>query len=65
MSLIHDPEAYEKFDKIILIHGVRKTNELAYHDHIEHELRTNEFFGEWAREKLIYYPTVTREGVPQ
>jgi ferredoxin--NADP+ reductase len=61
MSLIHDPEAYEKFDKIILVHGVRKINELAYHDYIEHEITEHEFFGDWAREKLTYYPTVTRE----
>ncbi len=61
MSLIHDPEVYEKFEKIILIHGVRWTNELAYHDYIEYELSDHEFFGDWAREQLIYYPTVTRE----
>ena len=61
MSLIHDPETYERFDKIILIHGVRWTNELAYRDYLEQDLREHEFFGEWVREKLIYYPTVTRE----
>ena len=61
MSLIHDPETYERFEKVILIHGVRQVNELAYHDYIEHELTEHEFFGDWAREKLIYYPTVTRE----
>jgi ferredoxin--NADP+ reductase len=61
MSLIHDPETYERFDKIVLIHGVRWTNELAYRDYIEHELATHEFFGGWVREKLVYYPTVTRE----
>ena len=61
MSLIHDPETYERFEKIVLIHGVRQVNELAYHDYIEHELSDHEFFGDWVREKLIYYPTVTRE----
>ncbi|WP_428827418.1 ferredoxin--NADP reductase [Azonexus sp. IMCC34842] len=61
MSLIHEPETYERFDKVILIHGVRWTNELAYHDYIEEELSDHEFFGDWVREKLIYYPTVTRE----
>jgi len=61
MSLIHDPETYESFDKIILIHGVRWTNELAYHDYITQDLAQHEFFGDWAQEKLIYYPTVTRE----
>ena len=61
MSLIHDPETYERFEKIILIHGVRWTNELAYHDYIEHELASHEYFGDLARQQLIYYPTVTRE----
>ena len=61
MSLIHDPETYERFDKIILIHGVRWTNELAYHDYIEEDLKEHEYLGEMIREKLVYYPTVTRE----
>jgi ferredoxin/flavodoxin---NADP+ reductase len=61
MSLIHDPETYERFEKVILIHGVRWTNELAYHDYIQYELSNHEFFGDWVRDKLIYYPTVTRE----
>ena len=61
MSLIHDPETYERFEKVVLIHGVRRTSELAYRDYIEHDIASHEFFGEWVREKLIYYPTVTRE----
>ncbi len=61
MSLIHDPETYERFEKVILIHGVRWTNELAYHDYIEEDLKAHEYLGEEIREKLIYYPTVTRE----
>ena len=61
MSLIHDPETYERFEKIVLIHGVRQVNELAYHDYITQDLAEHEYFGELAREKLIYYPTVTRE----
>ena len=61
MSVIQDPEAYERFEKIILIHGVRHVSELAYVNFISNELPNNEFFGEMVREKLIYYPTVTRE----
>jgi len=61
MSLIHDPETYERFEKVILIHGVRWTSELAYHDYIEQDLKEHEYLGEEIREKLIYYPTVTRE----
>ncbi|MBV2131560.1 ferredoxin-NADP reductase [Pseudomonas sp. MAP12] len=61
MSVIQDPETYERFDKVILVHGVRWVSELAYADFITNELPNNEFFGEAVREKLIYYPLVTRE----
>lgn len=61
MSIIKDPDIYERFDKIILMHGVRFINELAYANYITHELPDNEFFGDIVRKKLIYYPTVTRE----
>lgn len=61
MSLIHEPETYERFEKIILIHGVRWTSELAYHDYIEQDLRDHEYLGEMIRDQLVYYPTVTRE----
>ncbi len=61
MSIIKDPEAYERFEKVVLVHGVRHVNELAYSDFITEHLPQNEYFGESVREKLIYYPTVTRE----
>ena len=61
MSIIKDPETYAKFDKVILTHGTRYTSELAYKQLITHELPTNEYFGDDVREKLIYYPTVTRD----
>ena len=61
LSIIKDPEAYARFEKIVLVHGVRQVSELAYSDFISRELPLNEFFGEEVREKLIYYPTVTRE----
>ena len=61
MSIIKDPDIYEKFEKVVLVHGVRQVNELAYADYIENELPNNEYFGDMVRGKLIYYPTVTRE----
>ncbi len=61
MSIIKDPEVYERFDTIILLHGVRFVSDLAYHDEICEALPNNEYFGELVREKLVYYPTVTRE----
>lgn len=61
MSIIKDPETYEQFDNVILTHGTREVSELAYQDLIQNELPNNEYFGDFIRDKLIYYPTVTRE----
>lgn len=61
MSIIKDPDIYERFDKVILVHGARFITELAYQETICNELPGNEFFGDWVRDKLVYYPTVTRE----
>ena len=61
MSIIRDPEVYDRFEKVILVHGVRRIVDLAYRDYITNELPRNEFFGEVVREKLVYYPTVTRD----
>ena len=60
MSVIKDPEVYERFDKVILTHGVREVSELAYQEIIS-ELPNNEFFGDMVQGKLLYYPSVTRE----
>jgi len=61
MSIIRDPATYEAFEKVVLIHGVRLVSELAYQDYLTKDLPNDEFLGEMVREKLIYYPTVTRE----
>ncbi len=61
LSIIKDPEVYENFDKVILVHGCRYINELTYQRLITHELKHNEYFGDSVKEKLIYYPAVTRE----
>jgi ferredoxin--NADP+ reductase len=61
ISIIKDPETYDRFEKVILVHGVREVSELAYADYIAEELPKDEHIGELVRDKLIYYPTVTRE----
>jgi len=61
MSIIKDPQTYERFEKIILVHGVRYRSELAYRDFIEWELTHHEYLGEQVRNQLVYFPTVTRE----
>ena len=61
MSIIRDPHTYERYEKIVLAHGVRHINDLAYAQYLENELPQHDYLGELVREKLIYYPTVTRE----
>ena len=65
MSVIRDPETYEKFSEVILIHSVREVKELAYHDFLTKELPQHEFLGEFVSKQLKYYPTVTREAFHQ
>ncbi len=61
LAVIKDPDTYERFEHVILCHGVREASDLAYRDYIERELPTHEFLGEAIRAKLRYYPTVSRE----
>ena len=61
LSIIRDPDTYEKFEQVILVHGTRQVNELAYHDYLTQELPQHEFLGEMVSKQFMYYPTVTRE----
>lgn len=60
-SLIKDPDVYDRFEKIVLVHGCRQVSELAYGEQLVAGLAKDEFFGPVLTDKLIYYPTVTRE----
>ncbi len=61
MSIVRDPATYEKFEQIILVHGVRIVDELAYHDLLVEHLPSHEFLGDMVSSQMLYYPTVTRE----
>lgn len=61
LAVIKDPETYERFERVVLCHGVRGIGDLAYRDYIERELPQHEFLGDTIREKLLYYPAVSRE----
>ncbi|CAA7623706.1 ferredoxin--NADP reductase [Magnetospirillum sp. UT-4] len=61
LAIVKDPEVYDRFDQVVLVHGCRHVRDLVYEDFIRDHLPANEFFGEQARHKLVYYPTVTRE----
>ncbi len=61
MSIIRDPAAYERYEKIVVLHGVRRVSDLAYREYLTTGLQQDEYLGEYAREQLLYYPAVTRE----
>jgi ferredoxin/flavodoxin---NADP+ reductase len=60
-SLIKDPDIYDNYETIILAHGCRQVSELAYGERLVENLKQDELFGPLIEDKLIYYPTVTRE----
>jgi ferredoxin--NADP+ reductase len=61
LSLVRDPEVYERYEKVIVTHTVREVADLNYRAFLEHDLPNDPDIGELVAPKLIYYPTVTRE----
>ena len=61
LATVRDPETYERFERIVLTHGVRNVEDLAYRSYIERELPQHEYLGAQVRAQLIYYPLVSRE----
>ncbi len=64
LSVARDPDAYARFERVIVCHTVREAKDLAYRELFEGDLFTDELVGEEARAQLTYYPTVTREAPP-
>jgi ferredoxin/flavodoxin---NADP+ reductase len=61
VSIVRDPETYERFESVALVHGCRKVAETNYSASVIDQLMEDEFLGADARQQLDYYPTVTRE----
>lgn len=61
LSIVRDPETYERFDKVVLAHGVRRISDLVFAQYLEQQLPAHDYLGDLVREKLVYYPSVTRE----
>src|ERR1700690_714217 len=60
-SLIKDPEVYDKFETIVLVHACRQVSELAYGEELVAKLKEDELLGPLRDEKLNYYPSFPRE----
>ena len=63
-SLMRDPETYEKYDQVIMMHTCREVAELEYGRQLVESLKDDPLIGEMVAGKLLYYPTTTREDVP-
>src|SRR5579872_3525729 len=56
LSIIKDPETYERFERVVVVHGCRWIAELAYGEAIVKAMPGDELVGDSVEEKLIYYP---------
>ncbi len=61
LSVARDPESYDRFEKVIVVHGVREVAELCYRDYLTNVLPNEEMLGDMVSRQMIYYPSVTRE----
>lgn len=61
LSVLRDPETYERFDRIVVTHTVREVRDLAYRNFLTREVFDDPLIGDLAQGRLLYYPTVTRE----
>jgi ferredoxin/flavodoxin---NADP+ reductase len=63
-SLLREPETYEKYDQVIMMHTCREVAELEYGRQLVESLQDDPLIGEMVAGKLLYYPTTTREASP-
>lgn len=61
LSLVRDPDIYERFGQIILVHSVRQVSDLAFRTELESQLAGDPLVQDQALIQLNYVPTVTRE----
>ena len=61
LSIVRDPETYERFERVVVCHGVRHARDLCYRDFLTQDLPRHEYLGDLVRAQLRYYAAVTRE----
>jgi ferredoxin/flavodoxin---NADP+ reductase len=63
-SLMRDPETYEKYEQVVMMHTCREAAELEYGRQLVESLKDDPLIGEVVQGRLLYYPTTTRETSP-
>lgn len=61
LSVARDPEVYDRFGQVVIVHSVRRVSDLAYHDELTAQLAGDPLVGDQALLQFHYVPTVTRE----
>lgn len=64
-SLLREPETWEAYDRVVVMHTCREAAELAYGRRLVEGLAGDPLIGEMVAGKLLYYPTTTREAGPR
>ena len=64
-SLMRDPETYEQYDEVIMMHTCRDLAELTYGRDLIESLPDDPLIGEFVGSKLRYYPTTTQQQSPR
>jgi ferredoxin/flavodoxin---NADP+ reductase len=64
-SLMRDPDTYERYDEVIMMHTCREVAELEYGRQLVESLKDDPLIGEMVGDKLKYYATTTREESPR
>ncbi|MFW2830047.1 ferredoxin--NADP reductase [Sphingomonas sp. ID0503] len=64
LSLMRDPDVYDMYSEVIVVHSVRRVSDLAFRELMESRLAGDPLVEEAAAEQFSYIPTVTREPFP-
>jgi ferredoxin--NADP+ reductase len=60
-ALLRDPETWEKYEQVVVMHTCRDVAELDYGRELIEALPEDPLIGELVGDKLLYYPTTTRQ----
>ena len=61
LSVMRDPDIYERYEQVIIVHSVRRVSDLAFRDVLDSKLAGDPLIEDEAAAKFRYIPTVTRE----
>ena len=61
LSVARDPDVYDRFEQVVVVHGTRRVNDLAWREMLESRLADDPLVADQAAEQFHYLPAVTRE----